>query len=310
MAKGKSAAALFEVIHGSKGVESRKDRNLLSTPKWWFKGKTTAASASAPSVAPTVESVTATVPRVERVVHPVAPIFTDRASAGEPTSPASRASRPIIKLEMQYSTAVFLGFVVMAMIGGAYVLGQALRTSPTPVIASETTDQVLAGPVTPSVMENVTAHVNPAGPGDTVDDPNIRSSYEASTAARPVAQQQQNQRWSEVTAPATTMVDDAKRIMGLNYVLVQSYPDAATAEQVRDLLARNGKGATVEKSLPGWGAGWYSVVGTTGFDRIRNSREYTSYIQQIKDIGEKQGPKGKFKQFEPQPIKWKGNPNS
>ena len=34
MAKGKHAAALFEVIHSGKDTSG-----LLRTPKWWFKGR-------------------------------------------------------------------------------------------------------------------------------------------------------------------------------------------------------------------------------------------------------------------------------
>src|SRR5215218_1149978 len=49
MAKGKNAAALFEVIHADRRFGKKTSpADSMSTPKWWFKGKGK-ARASGPS---------------------------------------------------------------------------------------------------------------------------------------------------------------------------------------------------------------------------------------------------------------------
>src|SRR5690349_25114327 len=58
MAKGKHAAALFEVIHSDRRFGKKVPAaDRMSTPKWWFKGKnkdraTSSMAAPAASVAP------------------------------------------------------------------------------------------------------------------------------------------------------------------------------------------------------------------------------------------------------------------
>ncbi len=46
MAKGKHSAALFEVFHGTKPVETR-GKEALRTPRWWFKARDEATAAAA-----------------------------------------------------------------------------------------------------------------------------------------------------------------------------------------------------------------------------------------------------------------------
>lgn len=297
MAKGKSAAALFEVIHGAKRVQSSEKSNL-NTPKWWFKSKIGGGSGGpAHAPAPVDVAPAPAAPRIERFAQPIAhdPISASAGASG------TRSPRPTVRLEMQYSTAVFFTFMLAVAIAGAYVAGRAFRIGPTPVIASETTEQLLSGPAQPGVMQNVTgASVGEsAGVADSAYETALVTGSNQS-AVRPA------QKWNEPKPPTTAIVDDANRVMKLNYVVVQSYPDLETAEQVRDLLIRNGVGATVEKGTP-FAPNWYSVVGTLGFDNIRNSREYNDYKKRIEQIGADNGVKGKWKRFEPQAMSWKGS---
>ena len=52
MAKGKHAAALFEVIHADRRFGKKTSpADSLSTPKWWFKGKGKARPSGTPTAA-------------------------------------------------------------------------------------------------------------------------------------------------------------------------------------------------------------------------------------------------------------------
>ena len=93
------------------------------------------------------------------------------------------------------------------------------------------------------------------------------------------------------------------RQAGLNYVVIQSYPTRPEAEAAVQLLAREGVAATVESNLRGWGADWFSVMGTRGFGRI-SGPEYEAYLAQIRTVSDKYAPVPKFKQFAPTGYKW------
>ena len=98
-------------------------------------------------------------------------------------------------------------------------------------------------------------------------------------------------------------------MIGLNYVVIQSfrYEQKALADEAVKFLREGGVGATAVKDLPGW-VGWYSVVGTRGFDRTRNNPQYDEYIAQIMEVSPKFAGRSQWKRFAPQPKKWTGNP--
>jgi hypothetical protein len=105
-----------------------------------------------------------------------------------------------------------------------------------------------------------------------------------------------------------TTTQPAGRVIGLNYVVVQIYPEEKTALEAKDLLAKNGIASTIEKGLAGYAANnWYCVVGLTGFDRIRNNPKYEEYERSIRSLSERITKDQKFKRFDPQAYRWKGN---
>ncbi len=59
----------------------------------------------------------------------------------------------------------------------------------------------------------------------------------------------------------------AKRIINMNYVLVQIYDKEPLAKDAADALAKNGVDTTIVQGLPRWAANtkWYCVLGTKGF---------------------------------------------
>ena len=113
-------------------------------------------------------------------------------------------------------------------------------------------------------------------------------------------------------APAPLIVHDIKRQVGLNYVVVQSYPSEKDATEARDLLLKNGIACTIEKPpsalrLPDT---WFSVVGTSGFEKI-STREWENYVTSIAAVSSKFEATGKssgtskFKKFQPLGVKWR-----
>jgi hypothetical protein len=97
------------------------------------------------------------------------------------------------------------------------------------------------------------------------------------------------------------------RVGGVNYVIVQSYPDEMTAQSVADLLTSRGIAATVEKNLPRWsrpGATLYSVVGLDAFERMSNNPQYARYVDRIRKLSDEEFNKGLNKRLDPHAYRW------
>lgn len=83
---------------------------------------------------------------------------------------------------------------------------------------------------------------------------------------------------------------------GLNYLVLQSFPNEREATAAQAALEAKGVSTTVERNLAGWaGKGWYSVVGTTGFDMSRQRREFDRHVKDLKSM-----------KLNPKPYKWRG----
>ena len=86
------------------------------------------------------------------------------------------------------------------------------------------------------------------------------------------------------------------RQAGLNYLILKSFPNPSEAAAAREALARKGVAATVERNLPGWaGKGWYSVVGTTGFNMERERSRFERHVKELKAL-----------KLDPKPYRWRG----
>ena len=281
MAKGKHATALFEVINQDKRFDRASRRGILPTPKWWFKRRPA-------SDAPTS-------------VAPMAAASAPLAEAGRPRAlhVMTNSSAKQLTLQVSYTSAIISTFTVVVLIVCAYLLGRHAGPGSRPVIAALSTEEMRQLPPQPSVLEvepgNRTRAYLPISPTTGAVEATLGPA--ASRNLRP-------QTFNDPKPPATLVVQDSKRSIGLNYVIVQSYPDEAEASGARDLLVQNGILCTVETGLP-YAPKWHSVVGITGFDKIKNSREYDAYIKAIDDVGKKFAGNSKFKKFEPKAYKWK-----
>jgi hypothetical protein len=163
-----------------------------------------------------------------------------------------------LRLTPGHMLAVLLLVVAVAL--AAYFAG---RGEPPVAKDGPSTEQLRQGQANPDVLE---PKLIPAAPGapDMVAVPSTSG---------------------PVTAPG------GARTIGYTYIVVQSYPEAASAGKVRDYMTAAGIPCTVEKGLPGYSAKWYCVVTSTGFARL-SSREYDDYARQVRSVASKfPGPK-------------------
>jgi hypothetical protein len=107
-----------------------------------------------------------------------------------------------------------------------------------------------------------------------------------------------------VTAGPIAAPTNVKRIVGQNYVIMQSYPEEDQAKEAQALLLAAGIPCTIERGPSGWvPMSWFSVMGTHSFDRISKNPQLDSYVKAIENVNSSQ--KSKFKKLEPRAYKWK-----
>ncbi len=197
-----------------------------------------------------------------------------------------------IRVALSYSSAAVIAFAILVLIGLAYITGRHSGRSPLPLLAERTTDQIRKDKPNRSVLD-------------------VRPSY-LSTAIPPAANSakpsDKPQTWND-PRPSTTYKseDTGQRQIGLNYVIVQTYPDEKDAEAAKDLLCKHGINCTIEPPPAGW---WkssdkvYSVIGTTGFDRI-HCPEFEHYVAQIMKVSTQFAGNVRYNRFNPSPYLWR-----
>jgi hypothetical protein len=309
MAKRKSAAALFEVIHSDNRFAPR---NVSGRGGGWslgrlFQRRRSGADASAPAIAPVVEAPIDRAPR-EPFRLPFA-----LPKLGMGLDP----DRQVVSFKMTYTAALVSAFAVVLAVALAYVLGKHNAIRPVPALAELTSEELRAGAPQPGVLDipgggevdsttpRPAMAVAPLPTGNAAKAPLAPPAPAARAAqgARPLGS---TLAMNEPKPPATLMVNDSHRQVGLHYVIVQSYPkeEKQLADEACQLLNKNGILCTVETGVA-YAPTWYTVVGISGFDRIKNSPLYDQYVEKIQAVGEKFGGTSKFKKFEPRPFKWR-----
>jgi hypothetical protein len=278
MASQRRSTALFEVIHHNQrsGI-----KGALRTPKWWFKSKLGGASKADPQPGSSLDS---------------APAIASTAAASVSAPRAARLpgrsavhvdfdrDRQELAIRMRYTTAVVSAFAILVAIGLAYAVGRHIAGGPSPTYASASTDELLRQPANPSAMDvrgQTPAPTNPSHP------PQMGATNTGPSTAAPPA------------APKNGVDTNPTRSVGLNYIIVQSYPTEKLANEARDFLVAHGVPCTVEKI-----SNFYTVISSTGYVHI-TSPEFGNAIKNIIALGEQFGSKTKFKRFDPYGYKWK-----
>ena len=219
------------------------------------------------------------------------------------------SDRQEIVLRMRYTAAVLTGFTVLVLIGLAYVTGRQ-TAQPAPQLADGvSTDLIRRGPVHPTVMNVGDGRDLSGGRGRGATARADGPAFATEQTAGPVTSPE----GTELASPAAdrqppqvgaAVEQNARRIIGLNYVLVQSYPDAVDAEKACEVLRRAGIEATVERGLS-FAPSRYCVVGTLGFASPYKTRpEYQQYVKAIERASATLGSRSSLRHFEPTPLKW------
>jgi hypothetical protein len=314
MAKRKHAAALFEVIHQDKRFGNRHGGSgggagwSWPRAKWWRRDsggpRKQRNERSGPSL-------------LERLFNHLPPL----PRIGLEADP----ERQEVRFRLSYTAAVVSVFTVVVAVALSFMMGRHGAHPATPALADRTTEELRAGPAHPQVLD-VHAANGVASSGEN-SAPMVMASDTVPASAQqqqppanqknssPAPQQQQQQQgmrpshWSEPRGPSTLVVGDSTRTVGMQYVVIQSYPpkEADSAKAVVDLLNSNGVLCTMETNIPYTvDPKWICVVGIHGFTRIRNSPEYDAYIARIKEVEAQAGGSSKFlKKLDPKPYTWK-----
>jgi len=324
MAKRKRTTALFDVIH-----KSRASSAAVKNRWWWPMGPRAAIKPAYRAIdrglvsASAIAAVSATSSPPEPAPPVIPPTLAASSTTSSPASGFGRAATPQatspggssaalspldvhvdhscqrITMNFSYRSAIIVASSCLDGIVLAYIIGSHMSSGPAPVIAAGTsTAELRAGPAHPEAL-NVTAQ------------PDGAAGSAASATMNPTGAAAASPGASSAAAPTTgpsplySFIDNP-RVIGRQYVLVQSYPDRASADAAAKMLSSNNIPCTVETNVRGW-TSWYSVVGQTGFDRIRGNIAFDHYLASIKLQSTQFAAGSKFKRFQPLAISWKAN---
>jgi hypothetical protein len=284
----KKSAALFEAMSRTRGLKPPPAAGVRST--------TSPSHTQPPGGSGTVPGTTApgvlSTPAWMKKVEPQGLTPTSGATPVE-----HDGDRQEVRLRLSYTAIGIIIFGIITAIALAVVIGKDLSNRHK--MATETTNELLAGPAKPQVLNARPGQGGTAAPE--TDTP------EAPGAVPPLAPPP-NTGGNNVPPMAPpvrppTNSGRTSREIGLNYIVVQSYPDEAAAQASVDLLGKNGIPATVEKSLPGFGK-YLSVVTANGYPK--GSRENEDLRKRIDQISADQGRRDrKWKAWTPLTYKWK-----
>ncbi|MCY2951170.1 MAG: hypothetical protein NTU53_04230 [Planctomycetota bacterium] len=205
---------------------------------------------------------------------------TDRGRIGRVDIDSDRYE---ITLRLSYTSAIICGFAIVTLVGAAFIAGRKMVMGPRPAFAANTTPQLRMQPPSPEVLklERKLVEVAPVeADGDAAKGQGATEAKGGGTGTR-----------------------DRSRTKGLNYVIIQSYPDEKMAGDAVKVLAENGIDCTIEKGVPGW-ARWYVVMGLEGFDRLSSNPRYEAYTRKVREISDKYAKKSSFKAFAPTAYLW------
>jgi hypothetical protein len=313
MAKGKHAAALFEVINSGK---ERNKTGALSTPKWWFKNRPQsqpASNAQADRSASDNSEDDPTARASESIFKP-APVVTPaptavKASAFRKLSSTESSARVFDRLghRLTYRNAAIAAGAILFIGGGAFIVGKKLGTGPQAATAT---------PIETLRARKPNAGVLDANPWTT--NSSIRSVAPISRDAGALAGSSPAAGGGNATSPQVTPQSSqepptarfdpsapVRRVVGMQFVMIQSYPKESDALAAAEICTRNGVPCSIQKGFWPQKPDWLAVIGTTGFERTRNNPEYDAYLKLINQISEKFAARSKFRQFEPFLFTWK-----
>jgi len=285
MAKSKRSAALFEVIQSSR---LPKRHNPLFSVRRWF-GRRVDKPIPFQASLPASEQQSLPDPIADLPKHTVeAPEMPPQSTPKQPIPGVDLQldpDRQQITFKVSYNSAIVTGFTVLVTIGLAYLAGRKMSHGPIAATASPSSAELRTQPAHPEVLDvagNAKQMELLTSAGDNAQLASIKTS---------------------TTMPSSV---NSQRIIGRTYVIIQIYPDKKNADDAAALLNKNNIPCTVENGVAGWASkSWWCVVGTTGFDHIRDNPDYKAYENAVNKVSEQFAANSKFKKFEPRAYRWK-----
>ncbi|MGN6727672.1 MAG: hypothetical protein ACTHLZ_17265, partial [Tepidisphaeraceae bacterium] len=221
-------------------------------------------------------------------------IFDPAASSGVEDYLAGARPSGEIALRFSYTTAAIAGVGIVLGLVIVYVIASAGHKKANRYATDIVQPGVLN--VAPSGTDNSAPAATPVKPAT---DDRLAPRADAGGAQRTLG--------LETLGHPIPVPTSVKRVIGLQYVVLLSFPRADDANELVKFLADNGVPATAEKALPGYSPSWYSVVTTRGFDHVRKNPDYDSYVAALGKLMQKYARGSKFRTFQPDVYSWRGN---
>jgi hypothetical protein len=338
MAKGKHSPALFEVVHGKKHFD--KPETVLRTPNWWFKGRhrgpatgpvdpgdppsfSHEADPTQPALPPPPVADPAPAEYESAVEDPTAFAMPHPARKGTPFQFVVDRDRQELFLRVRFTAAIIAGFALVVVVGLAYLTGRHFGRGPATALATQSSEEIAAGPIEKGVMDvgsrtasagsrgAITPGGGPGiGAGGVSSQPAPNRITEASVLPPGASATSSRPTGGRSAGPSVesrqTVGENGRRIVGWQYVVIQSYAgdQKKLADEACEFMVKNGVPCTVEKGVAGWPANWNTVVSMQGFERA-SGPQYEAYIGRAVKLGETFAGRSAWKRFEPTPVRWK-----
>ena len=228
--------------------------------------------------------------------------------------------RKEVTVRLRYTTAIIAGFAVCVVIGLAYLSGRSSSRASAGANGI-TSEQVRRGPILAGVLDvqaerttiseagaETRTATTPEAPNNVRVDPPMPEPRSAGNEA-PRGGGPTEGAVVDNPPPALPVTGDIAtdlpRHNGLNYVVIQSYPEKKDADAAKEALLAAGIPCTVQRPPTGWDQKLWAVIGTYGFPRTNTMPQYKRYLERINAVGKNFAGKSKYRSFDPSPVKWK-----
>jgi hypothetical protein len=208
------------------------------------------------------------------------------APSSAPTAPMLRVDhdQQLVHFSLTTTMSLIIAFGILVLIGISFLFGEHVGRKQAPMTAI-TSEDLMKSAANPQVLQV------PPGSSSPVD--HAEPPTDDQSAQAPADQTQQ--------PPAS-----ADRQVGLNYVIMQSYPPdmRSSATEAQTALLLHGVPCTIENAPARLrlGKDWLSVIGTTGFTSISGT-DFKTYVRHIDQANAELH--GKFKKLRPLAYKWR-----
>ena len=292
MAKGKRAAALFEVIHSGKPSKFQAPirRRRHSVIGQMLRSTALPFTAAGHVLRDSANAATALVVRNRPAKPPKKPI--------PGVDLTMDAERKLIAFRVSYHSAIVAGFALLVAIGLAYVIGVRMNHPLTAATSSPSTAELRAHGAHPEVL-NVSN-----GELLTQTDPPTALPPSMSAITHPPEDAPVEEKATKASATSPPAVE---RVIGRQYIIVQTFADEAGAKSAQAFLEKNKFPCTIENGLAGWAPkSKFCLVTTTGFDHAKNNIEFEDFESKLSDLGDVFSAQHKGRSFDPHAYRWKG----